>query len=189
MSTSDGYGRVSRANHWIAAIAVIGLLASGMILGFDLLDREASRSLRGTHQGIGALFFAFALWRVAWQTIQGFPPANTPLPSWQERAARLTHYALLVLLLVMPASGLGRALFRGRDLDVLGLLTLPAFGEVPAMARLAAQVHYIAAWMLLFLVSLHVAAALKHHFVDKDATVRRMISGASQRRNSDAGTL
>ena len=141
MSTSDGYGRVSRANHWIAAIAVIGLLTSGMILGFDLLDREASRSLRGTHQGIGALFFIFALWRVTWRAIQGFPPAITPVPSWQERAARMTHYALLMLLLIMPVSGLGSALFRGRDLDVLGLFTLPTFGEAPAMARLAAQVH------------------------------------------------
>lgn len=171
------YGTTSRFNHWLTALVVLGLLTSGFLLEYIEFADEQARSLRGTHQATGFLFFLFALWRVGWRMVNGFPrPAGT-MARWQVQAAKLVHWALIFCILAMPLTGMARGLLRDRDLDVFGLFALPALANQPELARSAAQAHGLVAWLLVALLALHVAAALKHHLLDRDTTLLRMLRG------------
>ncbi len=98
---------------------------------------------------MGVAIRAFALWRLGWRLIEGFPVALSHAPAWQEPIAGFTHWFLLLGTLFMPASGVMMSLGSSLSIDVLGLFTIPA-------------------------IVLHVAGTLKHQIFDKDGTLARM---------------
>ncbi len=97
--------------------------------------------------------------------------------AWQVTASRLVHWGLLEALIVMPLSGVLMSLLGGRPIDMFGLFAIPPLAEIEGAGKLARAVHGYAAWALTGLITLHVAAALKHLIVDKDGTVARMVTG------------
>ena len=100
------------ALHWLLAIAMIGMLVFGLILE-DMPRGDANSDLMWWHKGIGVAILAFALWRLSWRLIEGFPVALSKSPLWQERAAYFVHWFLLLGTLFMPISGIMISL--GRD--------------------------------------------------------------------------
>ncbi len=170
---ADRYGRISRLNHWTLAALMIAMLLSGLALAYAPLGDAISGVLRDWHKALGVVVLALGLWRVVWRLVHGFPERVAAAPGWQEMAAKTTHWALLAAIVVMPLSGVLMTLLAGRSIAV-GPLTIPGAPEVEWLAGLAREVHSVGGLTLTGLVALHVGAALKHHLVDRDGTLRRM---------------
>lgn len=177
MGKPTTYDAVSRINHWIIALAIIGMLASGLFLEFSDLPRSETRTLSGLHRSFGVLVLAYGVWRVAWRLVQGFPETIPGMPSWQEKASKVAHWALLAGLVIMPVSGIASWVFAGRPVSVFGWFSIPAQSEISALAGFASATHGFVGKALAALVIVHIAATLKHHFIDKDRTLTRMVSG------------
>ncbi|MHA3976411.1 cytochrome b [Halovulum sp. GXIMD14794] len=186
----DGWGWPTRAVHWSMAALILGMLGLGfwmsrveqdLLLQFDLIQR---------HKSFGTMVFALACLRIAWRASQRARPSDpVEMPSWQRQAARLSHLALYALMLALPLSGwLMASASPLNDADALpfqipnmvfGLFELPdpfPKGSEALAARLR-RLHGILALGLALLLGLHVAAALKHHFADRDPVLRRMLRG------------
>lgn len=173
------YGGISRLNHWITALLFAGMLTVGFILSYDVLSREAAGPVRDLHKAVGTLALAFAIWRVTWRIGQGFPPPVAQTPAWQDAASRFVHWAMLVALVLMPLSGVLMSLIGGRAIDMFGLFSIPGIAEDRETAGLLRQIHGYTAYALAGLIGLHILAALKHAFLDRDGTMARMISGST----------
>ena len=176
MEKETTYGLTSRINHWVIAIAMIGMIGFGLYLEFGGLEREAKGPLIGIHKSVGVLVLIFGLWRVSWRLKKGFPAPASSMPAWQETASKLAHWVLLAGIIVMPVSGLLGSLFGGRDVSVFGLFTLPAQAKIEWLHSFSGGVHGLFGKALAIIVVIHVVAALKHHFIDKDTTLSRMLS-------------
>ena len=179
---STTYSTIGRVNHWLVAVAFIGLLASGWILYLDTLDREAAGELRDMHKAIGVCVLVFGIWRVGYRLVSGFPESVGAAPSWQAVSARIAHYILLAGILVMPVSGIARGYFAGRGTDIFGLFSIPgAAVENEALSNLGSAIHFFVGLLVTLVLALHILAALKHHFFDRDATLVRMLNGSTSR--------
>jgi cytochrome b561 len=172
------YGRVSRANHWIGALLFAGVLSAGFYLAYSGIEGPDRRSLMGMHRATGTVLLLFALWRVIWRIRQGFPSPLEGVPAWQVMLARITHWGLIVCMLVMPLSGVFlMSLLGGRGIDLYGLFTIAPIMEIEGIRPIGRQVHGVVAFIFVTLIGLHILAALKHLLLDRDAVVPRMLTG------------
>lgn len=171
------YDRISRFNHWTAAILFMAMLGFGFYLAYGGLTMPEKLPLIGRHKAIGVLLLVWGLWRVGYRIRQGFASPVAALPNWQEAASKASHIVLLASVVLMPASGLIMALYSGFPTDVFGLFTIPAIDKVDSISGTARMAHKYIAYAFTLTLGLHIAAALKHHFINKDGTLRRMMKG------------
>jgi len=178
MRGPSGYDLISRINHWLIAIAIIGMLALGLFFEFGGLAREDKRWLVDLHKSVGVLVLIYGVWRVLWRVIQGFPKSDdNTMPQWQEIASKIVHWALLAGILIMPISGVVANIFNGRSIAVFNWFSIPAQAEIGWLGSVAGYAHKYVGFTLAFIVAIHIAAALKHHFVDRDSVLIRMVQG------------
>jgi cytochrome b561 len=167
------YHPVSIAFHWLLAIAIIGALAVGLYM--TSLPMSPTRlKLYNWHKWAGVLILALSAARLLWRLAQR-PPADPPAPAWQLKAAHAAHAALYVLFFAVPLAGWAYSSAAGFPVVLFGVLPLPDF--VPVNRELAESIKPLHKWLAYALgavVVLHVAAALKHHFVDRDGLLQRM---------------
>ncbi|MEJ6394601.1 cytochrome b [Gymnodinialimonas sp. 2305UL16-5] len=180
MSRPLTYGPISRVNHWLIAIVMIGMLCFGLYLGYSDLPREERGPLIGIHRSLGVLVLIVGLWRVGWRLVEGFPIEAATLPIWQARLSRWIHWLLLAGVLLMPLSGIISSVFRGRPVEVFGWFTIPAQSEVDWLAALGGGIHSALGISLCIAVLVHVGAALKRHAIDRDVTLIRMLTGRAR---------
>lgn len=177
-----GYSRTGRINHWIAAGLVLVMLSVGWTLYSGVLGQDLSSSVRDFHKALGVVVLAFGLWRVGYRLVRGFPPVVSGTPTWQAISARMAHYVLLAGILVMPISGIAWGYYAGRDLSMFGLFSFPgAVEENEVLSDIGSWVHFYAGSLVTFVVFVHLLAALKHHFIDKDSTLQRMMGRSRDR--------
>ena len=169
------YSGVSIALHWITALAVVG-----QIVLITIAD-EVSGSERGywfgLHKSLGLTILVLTLARLAWRFGHRWIALPDDTPGWQALLARATHILFYVVLLAMPLLGWIASSAANRPIEWFGLFLWP---ELPApdsrgAAKAAMQWHESLAKVLYVLVGLHVAGALKHHFVDRDGVLTRML--------------
>lgn len=178
MPERRAYSSIDRFNHWIMAIAILCLIVIGWTVSLDLLDDDYARDLRNTHKAIGILVFLFAIWRVGWRLAGGFPNPDSNIQPWEATVSRIAHYVLLFCIIAMPISGVLNGYFGGRTAKVFGLFEIaPAAEKVPHLKELFSNTHMVIGVVLTVVVILHIAAALKHHFVDRNTVLMRMTSG------------
>ena len=173
-NSESGYGLITISLHWVVAIAVIGLFTLGLwMVGLDYYDRWYRKGPE-LHKGIGVLLFLVMLGRTAWRHAN---PRPAPTGSnFEKRAARWVHSALYVLLFILMLSGYLISTADGRGIKVFGLFAVPAsFSGGQIQADVAGKVHEWLAYLLIALATLHALAALKHHLVDRDETLTRML--------------
>ncbi len=170
--------------HWLLALAMIGMLAFGLILE-DMPKGDTKTALMWWHKGLGVAILVLAVWRLGWRMNQGFPAALSHAPAWQETAATLAHWFLLLGTLFMPISGMLMSLSHNRSIDVLGLFTIPALGEIEALHDVSEAVHGLGGKLLIAAIILHVVGAIKHEAIDKDGTMARM-AGRQVRQRKEA---
>ncbi|WP_200832594.1 cytochrome b [Candidatus Halocynthiibacter alkanivorans] len=169
------YDLVSRVNHWALALLIVGMLVFGFYV-FEFVPRGPGKgALIGLHKSIGFVILVLGIWRVGWRLAQGFKRDTGTSPLWQHRVARAAHVLLLAGVIIMPLSGITGAYFSGRVTSVFGLFSLPVGEKTESLAEIAYGAHVIAAYSISFVLILHVAGALKHHFIDRDATLKRML--------------
>lgn len=169
------FGRISIINHWTMAILFISVLSLGFVLDFF----GSGRALRGpwmeAHKAGGVILLMFGLWRVGWRLAQGFPKDVVHMPTWQHLSAKLVHWVLLGAMIIMPISGILLSLYSERGINVFGLFVIPAQGENELVSRFASMTHEILAYVVAGSILMHIAAVLKHHLLDRDETLARML--------------
>jgi cytochrome b561 len=113
------------------------------------------------------------LWRLTHR-----PPAQQPMPTWQARTSKAAHLGLYVLFFAVPLAGWAYSSAAGFPVVWFGVLPLPDFVPVDkSLASALKETHELLAWGLALTIGLHVAAALKHQFIDHDGLLRRMLPG------------
>lgn len=174
-NTPEAYGRVSILLHWLIAGSVTGLFALGLwMVGLDYYDAWYHRAPE-LHKGAGVLLLGVMLLRLAWRCGNPQPClSGTPL---QQGLAAAMHRALYGVLLAVIVSGYLVSTADGRPVDVFGLMQLPAtLSGIDRQEDIAGVFHKALALFMIGLTALHALAALKHHLVDHDRTLLRMLS-------------
>lgn len=162
------------ALHWIVGLTIVGLMAVGIYMA-DLPRSEFRSWLYGWHKVIGTTVFMIAAARILWRWKHGFPEYAARLPAWQAQAARLSHYLLLIATVGLPVTGAIYSWAGGHPVPILGLFSIQTETKYPLLYDTFHFIHGWAGWILAAIVAVHAAAALKHHFVDRDGTLKRML--------------
>lgn len=170
-STSNSYGSVAVAIHWLSVILIVVLLASGFRADAAPDDAGKIMALR-VHVPAGISILVLTLARIAWWLFADKKPdAASGTPAWQDRIARWVHLAFYLVLLGMAASGIGMLVLSGAGSTIFGgsPLVLLDFQTYPP--RLP---HGFGARLMIALLVAHGGAALYHQFVLRDGALRRM---------------
>jgi len=167
------YGLVSVTLHWVMAIAIVALFWLGLWMrGLDYYSPWYHRAPE-IHKGIGILLLIALLMRIVWRFVSR-PPAIEGSRTTQ-LAATFGHLALYALMLGVMVAGYFISTAEGQPINVFGWFNVPAtVSGLRDQADWAGAIHLWLAWTLIILSGLHVLAALKHHFIDRDATLLRM---------------
>jgi cytochrome b561 len=161
--------------HWLVALLILATFPLGYYMA-DLPLSPWKLRLYSWHKWIGVTVFLLAVARVAWRAAHPAPAWPASMKPWETRLAAAAHALLYVLMLAVPLSGWLMSSAAGFKVVYLGLVPLPDLvGKDKALADFLDWVHQYLTAVLGGLVLLHVAAALKHRFVDRDGTLARMI--------------
>lgn len=173
-NTENRYGLVSIALHWLVAVAVFGQLGLGLwIEELELYD-PWYRSGPALHKSIGVLLFMVVALRLLWRWLNPHPAIAGS--AFERKAAVLAHRLLYLLLFATMLAGYLISTADGRPIDVFGLFEVPAtLSGFENQEDIAGEAHELLAFSLIGLVGLHALAALKHHFIDRDSTLQRML--------------
>lgn len=175
------YSIVSLIFHWlIAALVVTQVL---LIMTADATEGPAARQWIGLHKSIGLGILVLTLGRIGWRLANPAIPLPEAMPRWQRLMARGTHILFYLVLIGMPLGGWAASSAAGREIVWFGLFEwplLPIGGGRETAGRLM-DMHELGAKALYLLIFLHVAGALKHHFVDRDNVLHRMIPWIQRR--------
>ncbi|AVF53926.1 cytochrome b [Pseudomonas fulva] len=175
-NSSSRYGAVSILMHWGVALTVFSLFGLGLwMVGLDYYDpwRKAGPDL---HKSIGLMLLAVMLLRVLWRFVSPPPPALASYGPLTRLGAKLGHLALYLGLFAVMIAGYLISTADGVGIPVFGLFEVPALvSNLPDQADLAGVIHLWLAWGVVVFAGLHALAALKHHFIDRDATLMRML--------------
>lgn len=180
-AASSRYHGVAIALHWILALALALIFGMGLYMT-ELPFSPQRLKLYNWHKWAGVVILALSLLRLLWRFTHR-PPALPPqvqaaMPAWQVAAHHATHGLLYALFFIVPLVGWAYSSAAGFSIVLFGALPLPDF--VPADKALAALIkpwHEISAFALAALALLHVAAALKHQWLDRDGLLERMLPG------------
>jgi cytochrome b561 len=164
--------------HWLIAV----LIAFGFGLGVTMVDIPGITPTKlkyfSWHKWVGVTVFMLACLRLLWRLTHAAPAYPASMPAWQQKAAHLLHGVLYLLIFAVPVSGYFYSLAAGVPVVYLGIVPLPVLIEPnDTLKPILKEVHYLLDMGLLAVVVLHVAAALKHRFVDRDGIVQRMLPG------------
>jgi len=172
----DKYHLYVRVCHWLLAVFIFAALALGYYLvTLDYYHPDSQQVLHG-HRfvGIGALVLGGLL--VATHFVFIRPDLSHGLAIWEKGIAKSVHFCLFILILIVPVTGMLYSQGNGREIPLGSVLAIPAFFPLNDRQLLIMEkVHQYSAWFLTALVALHALAALKHHFWDKNDTLRKML--------------
>jgi superoxide oxidase len=166
------YRLLARAFHWAIALLMAGMFISIWIRGYTERDTPERAFWMGVHTSLGILVFVLTVLRLV--TRRAPPP---PLEQGLTHVAAVAmHWVLMLATLLVPLTGFARVIARGRDVNFFGLVIPSLTGDAPGLYTLARALHGgLMEYTLLALIALHAGAALWHHVVLKDATLRRML--------------
>jgi cytochrome b561 len=171
--SSTRYTRTAIVLHWLLGLSLVGIFAVGLYMtGLPLSPQRLK--LYNWHKWAGVTILALSFARLMWR-LSHRPPADLPMPPAQRTLAHAAHSLLYVLFFAVPLAGWAYSSAAGFPVVVFGVLPLPDF--VPADKALAALIrplHQWLAWAIAFVALAHVAAALKHQFIDRDGLLSRM---------------
>lgn len=168
--------RLTRAIHWVMAALVLFMLGLGLLMTYFELYKYYP-----LHKSLGIIACLAVIFRVYWRLRH--PWRSSATGSASARVVHFVHWGLLLLLMLMPVFGLMFSGFGGYGVELFGLVLIPhnydaSWAAIPFHAGLASfgqLAHQVAGYTLCGFVALHIAAALKHHFIEKDDTLRRML--------------
>ena len=170
------YTKTAILLHWLIAILIIGAFA----LGVTMVDIPGLTPTKlkyfSWHKWIGVTVLGLACVRLLWRLTNKAPEYPSTMQAWQKKAAHGLHGLLYLLMFAIPVSGYFYSLAAGVPVVYLGVIPLPALIDPnPELKPILKQLHYALNMTLLACVMLHALAALKHHFVDRDGVLKRIL--------------
>ena len=180
-NTENSYGAAAIALHWLMAAILIALIVVGLYMvqlpdvGFDTTKIR----LILYHKEVGILVLALVMLRLAWRVTNALPRLIEDLPDWQKIAARFVHLCFYGLMFALPITGWLMSSAAGFPVSLFGLFYLPDL--IPYddyLSQVFIAVHKWLGYALIPLIIVHAGAALRHHFVLKDDTLRKMLRPA-----------
>lgn len=173
-STDTAYGAIAVGLHWLGVLLTMVMLITGFRAD-AAAEPAAKAAILAWHAPAGSALLLVTLIRILWWWLADRKPAPLDDPAWQVKAARGVHLALYAVILGMVGSGFAMFILSGAGEVIFGgsSVPLPDFADYAPRAP-----HGLGARLLLALVALHAGAALFHHFIRRDATLRRMWFGA-----------
>ncbi len=173
-NTELRYGSLAKFFHWLVFLLVAVLV----LVGFLWEETGAIKyTVINTHKLAGLLTLMVIILRILW-TLGNPKPQLPNAKRWEKIVEHTVHGLIYVSLLGMPLSGWTMATAAGRPPHLWGhIFSMPGVATDMALANKANEVHGVLAWILIGLVSIHILAALKHHFIDRDNILKRMLPG------------
>ena len=169
------YTATAKLLHWLIALMIFGMLGFGFYMtGLDLSPTKLQ--LYSWHKWAGVTVFALVLVRLAWRIAHRPPALPAHMPAIERLAAHAGHHLLYVLMLAIPLSGWLMSSAKGFQTVWFGVLPLPdLLAKDKALGNLLETVHFVLNYTLIAVLLGHVGAALKHHFIDRDDVLIRML--------------
>ena len=195
LTANTRYTAVAITLHWVLAILVLSMIPIGWWMSDAILvkaTRAQALQVFPLHKATGITILVLTIARLLWRLSHKAPPLPQKMPAWERTVARGTHWLFYALLLAMPltgwvysTAGYSEAFHTFIHVPVtwFGLFHIPEFPGIvgqpddarKAIGLNAVAVHSKLAWVMLALAGLHVAAALKHHFINRDDVLTRMV--------------
>ncbi len=173
-NSENHYGIIAISLHWLMAILLIGMLSLGLYMTGLPISLEKLK-LYGWHKEYGILALLLLIIRLVWRFTNITPRLSLPL--LEKFAARAVHWAFYGFMIAMPLTGWLISSAAGLPVSFFGLFVLPNLVEPnDHLMKLCGEIHEYLGYGLIATIILHVAAALKHHFINKDDILRRMLS-------------
>jgi len=171
------YSAGLRRIHWLTALLVAAAYVFIEQRGLFPRGSDAKALMLQSHYRAGLLVFAFALWRIALRLRHGAPPISPALPGWQDWLSRLLHVSLYAFVVAMPLLGLATVWTDGKSVTIpfTGVALPPLLAVDKPLAHQLEDLHGSIGEAFYWVIGLHVAAALYHHLVRRDDTLRRML--------------
>ncbi len=178
-SNSSRYGAVAQAFHWLVVVLV---LAAYMLSKGDpySLYSAAADGTRRIYETLGMLVLMIVVLRLLWRLVDS-APAREPIPRWMAAAAKLVQFALYALLIAIPATAVLGTWLEGLPLTFPGLDIAPQIAQARGLGQLIMEIHATLVNVILGVASVHVVAALFHHFYLRDGVLKSMTPGGRTR--------
>jgi cytochrome b561 len=168
------YSKVAIVLHWLMALLIFAAWTIAIAIGDMPLSPTRIAGL-SWHKWIGTTVLFLVLLRILWRATHPAPALNMRMPAWQEKLMHVTHIALYLLMLAVPIVGWLMSSAKGYTVNYFGLFELPDLvNQDKALGHTLKEAHEFLANSLMALVGLHILAALKHQFIDKDGLLSRM---------------
>nr|WP_319564581.1 cytochrome b [uncultured Rhodoferax sp.] len=180
-TTQSHYSFVAITLHWLLALVVVSMFVMGVYMT-DLPFSPARLKLYNWHKWAGISFLLLSVLRLLWRATHRPPELpnsiRQAMPAWQSRAHHATHHLLYVLFFAVPLLGWAYSSAAGFPIVWFGQFALPDLLPADkALAELIKPLHMASALALMGLAGLHIAAALKHQWIDRDGLLLRMMPG------------
>jgi cytochrome b561 len=176
-NNNSSYGLITIIIHWLMALTLFSLFGLGLyMVELSYYDSWYKGSI-DLHKSVGGLLILVLIFRIIWRLMNIKPnPANPKASGFEVKVVYLVHLSMYLLMVALMFSGYLISTADGREVDVFNLFSLPAMPySIDNQEDIAGDVHEILAWTLILLSTIHGLAALKHHFVDRDNTLKRML--------------
>ncbi len=175
-NTKYSYGSVTKFLHWLIFFLVLGMLLAGFFMD-DIGDKAIKGQVVMMHKLIGMTILMLMIFRLFWAFMNPKPQLPNGSQRWERIAEHVGHGLLYLLLIVMPLSGWLMSSAAGKPPTFFNLFAMPMPGVVgnDTLKHLGGTLHEVFAWAIIAIVGLHILAALKHHFVEKDNILLRML--------------
>ncbi|MGD2141241.1 MAG: cytochrome b [Burkholderiales bacterium] len=178
MQASARYGNVAIALHWIVAVFILVLIGLGLYM-VDIPRGTPERAFFfNLHKSIGLTIGIIVLIRFWWRHKNPPPPLPASMPKWQVTASNISHALLYMCLIMMPIAGFTASQFTKYGVTYFGLFKIPPMGpQERVLWDFFQGVHENTAYVLMFVLAVHILAALYHLIVAKDGVFQRMLPG------------
>jgi cytochrome b561 len=171
------YTRTAIFLHWLIALMLFGMFGFGLYM-VELPLSPQKLKFYSYHKWAGVTVFLLVLVRLAWRITHRPPALPAGMPAWQVTAAKAGHHLLYLLMVIVPLSGWLMSSAKGFQTVWFGVLPLPDLLEKDeALGEALLLTHRLLNWFFMLVVAGHVLAALKHHFIDRDGLLSRMLPG------------
>ena len=179
VNTQTSYGSIAKSFHWLLFFLILIMLGVGFSLGLDLVTNPALRKpLLNIHKLVGLLVLLLMLLRGLWALLNIKPALPPTLKRWERAAERVVHILLYITLIAMPLSGWVMAVAAGKPPHIgQWNIALPGIPISKPLSHAFFNIHAILAVAIMVLVGIHILAALKHYFYDRDNVLQTMWPG------------
>lgn len=171
------YGSASIALHWLTLVLIIGVYACIELREFWPKGDPTRDALKSWHFTLGLTVLSLTAVRILVRLASPTPPITPPPARWQTAGAHLVHFALYAMMIGMPIGGWLILSGEAKTIPFWGFSLPPLIGENKGLAELIEEVHKTVGKAGYFLIGLHAAAAIFHHAILKDDTLKRMMPG------------